>query len=104
MAEEPIPELRLKPSALRRHDPSRIRNRHQLFDAGRKQRKGARILPLIDHPFELRDPPNTAHEINSRAGAWVVNVKNWFQSIFLEQSNIELLDGIGGRDKAGAKM
>src|SRR5690348_10138188 len=53
VAQQSIPQLRLKPRRLRRHDFARVRDRHQLVDSDWIQRERDRRLARVHVLLEL---------------------------------------------------
>src|SRR3982750_3325260 len=94
MAEHRITELGFKPRTLGRHDASRIRNRHKISDIGREHREGAGIFTGIDELFQLTGSAYAADEIDSFAGARVINTEQRFEHVSLQQGDVQLFDWI----------
>src|SRR5687767_6484331 len=94
MAEHGIPELGLKPSALRGHYSTRVRNGHQFVNARREHRKGARVSAAVHLFLQLARPSDSPHEIDPLTRAGIVDAKNRRQNKLLQQRDIELFDGI----------
>ena len=100
MAKHAVAQLGLKPSALGRHDPSPVRDGHQILDARRVHRKGAGKLATVDPFLKFTRTTNAAHECDAFAPARIVNPQNRSQRMILQDADVELLDRVIGVDGA----
>ena len=73
MAQQTVGELRFEPGRLRRHQPIRVRYRHQLLHAGRVHREGDRSSAAVDATFEFDKPSHAADEVDARVSARIAD-------------------------------
>src|SRR6185369_1157300 len=99
-----VPELGLEPGAFRRHNPTRVRDVHQVFDARREHRKGAGEFPGVDALLQFPGAANAAHKIDAFARPRIVDAEDRLQDIFLEQSDVEFFDRVAGSGEARPKV
>src|SRR4051812_5236721 len=104
VAKHRVAQFRFKPSAFRRHYSVCVRNRHQVFDAGGEHGKGTGEFSRVDDFLQLGCSPDSADEMNSSAGARVINAEKRSEHIFLQKRDIELFHGVGCRSKLRAEV
>src|SRR5262249_34045433 len=104
MAKHRVSQLRFEPGAFRRHNSTRVGDRHKVFNAGWEHRKGAGVFAVVDQFLQLTHAANAADKIQSLAGARVIDAENRVQDIFLKQSYIEFFDRVGGGGEPWAEM
>src|SRR6188472_879630 len=98
MYQQPIPQLRLEPGRLRRHDAAGVRDGHEVADRDRVDRECHGRLARIDGLLERSSAAGTANEIDPLVGANVANAQNWLENGGLQASDVEAVGSRGARD------
>src|SRR5690606_3783406 len=87
-------ELRLEPRRLRRHQPARVRDRHQLFHRRRVERECERRPAGVDEPLELADAAYPADERDARVRAGILDPEQRGVDPILKEAYVEARDRI----------
>ena len=94
VADHAVGELRLEPRRLRRHDPARIRHRHQVGHLRRIKREGDRHLAGRDPAFQLLQSARAADEVDALVGARVGDAEQRLDHIARQQRDRQPPDRI----------
>ena len=89
MYQQPIPQFRLEPRRLGRHDSPSVRDRHQIVNRHGIHRKRDGGPTRIDRALEAFGPASAADEIHAFVGSDIPDAEHPFQHVALQERDIE---------------
>ena len=87
-------QFRFKPSGLRRHDFTAVGNIDELLHRNRVQSEGNFHFSAVHAAFQFTEAAKTAHKVDPFVCPKILDAKNRFQDLFLQDGNVQYTDRV----------